>query len=68
MFFPVGSTRSAMQQAFRAKTICGGCPVSAACLRWAIDAGVDHGVWGGMSEEERRNLKRRTTRGRNRAA
>src|SRR6202035_146545 len=37
------------------------------CLRWAIDSGQDAGVWGGMSEDERRALKRRTLRLRARA-
>jgi len=37
------------------------------CLRWAIDSGQDAGVWGGMSEDERRTLKRRTIRLRARA-
>jgi WhiB family redox-sensing transcriptional regulator len=37
------------------------------CLRWAIDTGQDAGIWGGLSEEERRALKRRTVRLRARA-
>jgi WhiB family redox-sensing transcriptional regulator len=36
-------------------------------LHWAIDSGQDAGVWGGMSEDERRALKRRTLRIRARA-
>lgn len=31
------------------------------CLEWALESGQDHGVWGGMSEDERRALKRRQT-------
>ena len=31
-----------------------------ACLRWALESGQEAGVWGGMSEDERRALKRRT--------
>jgi WhiB family redox-sensing transcriptional regulator len=38
------------------------------CLRWAIDSGQDAGVWGGLSEDERRAVKRRTVRLRARAA
>ena len=34
------------------------------CLQWAIDNNQDAGVWGGMSEEERRSLKRRAARAR----
>ena len=32
------------------------------CLAWAIETGQDAGVWGGMSEDERRTLKRRRNR------
>ncbi|MFE5299972.1 WhiB family transcriptional regulator [Streptomyces sp. NPDC056632] len=46
----------------RAKALCTGCPVKAECLAYALDRRVDHGVWGGMTERERRALlKRRPT-------
>jgi WhiB family redox-sensing transcriptional regulator len=32
------------------------------CLTWALETGQDAGVWGGTSEDERRALKRRSTR------
>ena len=32
------------------------------CLRWALETGQDAGVWGGLSEDERRALKRRNAR------
>jgi WhiB family redox-sensing transcriptional regulator len=38
------------------------------CLQWALESGQDAGVWGGMSEDERRALKRRTARNRARTA
>lgn len=59
LFFPVGSTGPALQQAEIAKSICYTCPVREHCLRYALEAGMGEGVWGGMSEDERRNLKRR---------
>jgi hypothetical protein len=34
--------------------ICAGCPVRQQCLAFALDTRQNHGVWGGMSEEERR--------------
>jgi WhiB family redox-sensing transcriptional regulator len=40
----------------RAKTICRGCPSRAACLRMALDADIRHGIWGGLTERERRRL------------
>lgn len=60
LFFPVGKGRSAMIQADEAKVICYRCPVSRRCLAWALETGQDAGVWGGMSEDERRDLRRRT--------
>jgi WhiB family redox-sensing transcriptional regulator len=36
-------------------------------LQWALESGQDAGVWGGLSEDERRELKRRTARVRARA-
>jgi WhiB family redox-sensing transcriptional regulator len=33
--------------------------VTESCLSWALEYGQDAGVWGGMSEDERRAVKRR---------
>jgi WhiB family transcriptional regulator, redox-sensing transcriptional regulator len=62
LFFPVGTTGPALAQLQEAKQVCAGCPVQSMCLEWALVAGIDHGVWGGCSEEERRALKRRSAR------
>ena len=43
----------------RAKQRCMGCPVRAECLADALDNRVEFGVWGGMTERERRALLRR---------
>jgi WhiB family redox-sensing transcriptional regulator len=43
----------------RAKAICLGCPVRTECLADALDNQVEFGVWGGMTERERRALLRR---------
>ena len=43
----------------RAKVICRTCPVRVACLADALDNKVEFGVWGGMTERERRALLRR---------
>lgn len=54
IFFPdVGHTANA------AKKICNQCEVRAACLEWALASGETSGVWGGLSEAERRRLLRR---------
>jgi WhiB family redox-sensing transcriptional regulator len=60
LFFPVGTSGPALLQIAEAKTVCRRCPVVTECLTWALESGQDAGVWGGMSEDERRALKRRT--------
>ncbi|GAA4745710.1 WhiB family transcriptional regulator [Gordonia alkaliphila] len=52
-FFPEkgGSTREA-------KRICHGCEVKAECLEYALGNDERFGIWGGLSERERRRLKR----------
>jgi WhiB family transcriptional regulator, redox-sensing transcriptional regulator len=43
----------------RAKAVCMGCKVRTECLSDALDNRVEFGVWGGMTERERRALLRR---------
>lgn len=64
LFFPIGNTGPAVHQIDDAKAICNSCSVMEVCLKWAIDTSQDSGVWGGLSEDERRALKRRTARAR----
>lgn len=47
-----------------AKKICATCPVREQCLEYALDARIDHGVWGGASERQRRRIlkQRRASR------
>nr|WP_090031342.1 WhiB family transcriptional regulator [Cellulomonas marina] len=42
-----------------ARAVCEGCPVRMQCLADALDNRMDFGVWGGMTERERRALLRR---------
>ena len=53
-FFPEkgGSTREA-------KRVCTGCDVRSECLECALEHDERFGIWGGLSERERRKLKRR---------
>ena len=53
-FFPEkgGSTREA-------KKVCVGCEVRSECLEYALANDERFGIWGGLSERERRKLKKR---------
>ena len=56
LFFPErgASTR-------KAKAICNACDVKGECLDFAIVQGEKFGIWGGMSERERRRVRRQRT-------
>lgn len=41
-----------------AKAVCAVCPVRAECLADALEQDDHHGIWGGTSERERRNIRR----------
>jgi WhiB family transcriptional regulator, redox-sensing transcriptional regulator len=43
----------------RARKICKDCPVLSRCLDYALDERIEHGVWGGCSERERRRILKR---------
>jgi len=53
LFFPErgASTREA-------KAVCRGCEVRAECLEYALAQGEKFGIWGGLSERERRRVRR----------
>lgn len=42
-----------------ARKVCAGCPVTEPCLEYALANRIDHGVWGGCSERERRRILKR---------
>lgn len=42
-----------------ARRICADCPVKESCLEYALHNRIEHGVWGGASERERRRIARR---------
>ena len=56
LFFPErgASTR-------KAKGICRECPVRVECLEFAVVTSEKFGIWGGMSERERRKIRRQRT-------
>lgn len=57
VFFPPPS-----QRADKAREICERCPVMRDCGDWATENGIADGIWGGMTHEERRYV-RKTVRG-----
>jgi WhiB family transcriptional regulator, redox-sensing transcriptional regulator len=63
LFFPErgASTREA-------KGVCGGCEVRLDCLEYALCNGEKFGIWGGLSERERRRLRRQRALARRAAA
>ena len=44
-------------RAERARTVCARCKVRDACLEYAIDNNITHGIWGGLSPSERKSLR-----------
>jgi len=64
LFFPIGNTGPALIQIEDAKAVCRRCEVIDDCLSWAMDSRQEDGVWGGLSADERRALKRRNARAR----
>ena len=58
LFFPVGTTGQALIQIDQAKAVCQICPVQADCLQFALATNQDSGIWGGTSEDERRQLRK----------
>ena len=56
LFFPVGNGDSVGEQTADAKRVCAGCPVKSECLDWALETRQYTGVWGGLSERERRGM------------
>ena len=53
LFFPERGTSTR-----EAKEVCRGCVAREDCLEYALDNGEKFGIWGGMSERERRRLRR----------
>jgi len=56
LFFPERGTSTAAP-----KAVCAGCVVRDECLEYALVNGEKFGVWGGLSERERRRIRRQRT-------
>ncbi len=64
LFFPRGETGVPLEQTVAAKAVCAGCPVRTACLEFAMATRQEYGIFGGLTEQERRTLARRRARAR----
>jgi WhiB family redox-sensing transcriptional regulator len=64
LFFPISRTGAGLAQVEQAIRICQGCPVRVDCLTWALGRGMTHGVWGGLDEDQRQSMQRRSTQSR----
>jgi WhiB family redox-sensing transcriptional regulator len=53
LFFPIGEGSASSGQIEQAVSICHGCDVETACLRFALTNGIKDGIWGGRTEQER---------------
>jgi WhiB family redox-sensing transcriptional regulator len=59
LFFPISVTSASRGTIERAKRVCGSCPVQSQCLSYALRHRQEQGIWGGLTEDERRRLNRR---------
>lgn len=62
MWFPLGTTLAYAWQFEKAVSICRSCPVIEACRSWALENREPFGVWGGMTEEDRKRYHRAAAR------
>lgn len=58
LFFPISTAPASRKHVKRAKHICALCPVQSECLSYALDHRQEQGIWGGLTEEERRRIPR----------
>lgn len=58
LWFPPGDSTRYADQVEQAKRICRACPVTWQCAQWALKQEEPHGVWGGLSEADRRAIHR----------
>jgi WhiB family redox-sensing transcriptional regulator len=61
LHYPHSETQGCEAQIARAKQVCAGCPVQAECRQHALTH-PEHGIWGGMTEDERRAVRTKNAR------
>ena len=63
LWFPAGSSAPFVLQIVEAKAFCHDCPVAMACALWAIDRRVSDGIYGGLTESQRRKIREKAFSG-----
>lgn len=53
LFFPISSAGPSLRQVAEAKAVCARCLVRRPCLEFALRTRQAHGIWGGLTPEER---------------
>jgi WhiB family redox-sensing transcriptional regulator len=53
LFFPVSMSGRSLDQVMEAKALCAACAVRPECLAFALETGQGHGIWGGLTTQER---------------
>jgi WhiB family redox-sensing transcriptional regulator len=59
LFFPISEVGLSLGEIAEAKAICHRCPVIEDCLRYAFEHGLDDGIFGGLTADERRGARQR---------
>jgi len=58
LFFLDKGDKQGPEKIRMSKELCGSCPVRVLCLEYALEAGEEDGIWGGLTRNERKALKR----------
>jgi WhiB family transcriptional regulator, redox-sensing transcriptional regulator len=59
LFFPISNAGPSLHVARTAKAVCAACEVQPECLAFALRTNQNHGIWGGLTEDERKATVRR---------
>jgi WhiB family redox-sensing transcriptional regulator len=62
LFFPISTKGPGRAQTEEAKAVCARCPVRQECLEYALATHQEAGIWGGLTEDELRALRRARSR------
>jgi WhiB family redox-sensing transcriptional regulator len=58
LFFPISASDAGVDQVRQATSVCDRCGVESECLQYALKNRIKHGIWGGLTEQQRQSLIR----------